>query len=116
MTRLQGAIAATRFGMGARPGEIKAASSDPRGWLKAQIRSDAVVISDQGLMSVKEVFEERQDAATSVPPAQRGKDGVASEAQQMARLDALINQKTVHGARYNAATQPEVDTEEFPAG
>lgn len=89
MTRLQGAIAATRFGMGARPGEIKAASSDPRGWLKAQIRSDAAVISDQGLMSVKEVFEERQDAATSVPPAQRGKDGVASEAQQMARQQML---------------------------
>ena len=45
-----------------------------------------------------------------------GADGVRLSAQQMARLDALINQKTVHGARYNAATQPEVDTEEFPAG
>ena len=29
------------------------------------------------------------------------------------RLDALINQQTVHGARYNAATQREIDTEEF---
>jgi aryl-alcohol dehydrogenase-like predicted oxidoreductase len=32
-----------------------------------------------------------------------------------ARLDALINQRTVAGERYNAATQAEVDTEEFPA-
>ena len=32
-----GAIAATRFGLGARPGEIAAADADPRGWLKAQI-------------------------------------------------------------------------------
>jgi aryl-alcohol dehydrogenase-like predicted oxidoreductase len=29
------------------------------------------------------------------------------------RLDALINQRTVAGARYSAATQAEIDTEEF---
>jgi aryl-alcohol dehydrogenase-like predicted oxidoreductase len=29
------------------------------------------------------------------------------------RLDALINQHTVTGARYNASTQAEIDTEEF---
>ena len=34
---LDAAIAATRFGLGARPGEIAAASSDPQGWLAAQI-------------------------------------------------------------------------------
>jgi uncharacterized protein (DUF1800 family) len=32
------AIAATRFGLGARPGEIEAARPDPKGFLKAQIR------------------------------------------------------------------------------
>lgn len=37
---LQGAIAATRFGLGARPGEIEAAASDPQGWLLAQIRPE----------------------------------------------------------------------------
>lgn len=31
----------------------------------------------------------------------------------MARLDGLINQKTVTAPRYNAATQTEIDTEEF---
>jgi aryl-alcohol dehydrogenase-like predicted oxidoreductase len=31
------------------------------------------------------------------------------------RLDVLINQSTVVGTRYNAATQTEIDTEEFPA-
>jgi aryl-alcohol dehydrogenase-like predicted oxidoreductase len=30
------------------------------------------------------------------------------------RLDVLINQSTVVGTRYNAATQVEIDTEEFP--
>ncbi len=32
---------------------------------------------------------------------------------QLGRLDALINQNTVSGPRYNAATQAEIDTEEF---
>ena len=38
--RLRGAIAVTRFGLGARPGEIEAASNDPQGWLRAQIRRE----------------------------------------------------------------------------
>ena len=36
---LQAAIAATRFGLGARPGEIDAATPDPKAWLINQIRS-----------------------------------------------------------------------------
>ena len=32
---------------------------------------------------------------------------------QMQRLDALMNRHTVQGPRYNAATQAEIDTEEF---
>ncbi|HEV2533408.1 DUF1800 domain-containing protein [Phenylobacterium sp.] len=37
---LKAAIAATRFGLGAKPGEIAEASRDPQGWLKAQIRRE----------------------------------------------------------------------------
>jgi uncharacterized protein (DUF1800 family) len=37
MSLLEAAIAANRFGLGARPGEIRAISADPRGWLKAQL-------------------------------------------------------------------------------
>lgn len=37
---LKAAIAATRFGLGARPGEIEAARSDPQAWLKRQIRRE----------------------------------------------------------------------------
>lgn len=36
---IDAAIAATRFGLGARPGEIAATKSDPRGFLKSQIRA-----------------------------------------------------------------------------
>ncbi|WP_233247742.1 DUF1800 domain-containing protein [Caulobacter endophyticus] len=37
---MMAAIAATRFGLGARPGEIEAARSDPRGFLEGQIRRE----------------------------------------------------------------------------
>lgn len=40
---------------------------------------------------------------------------VALTADQVARLDALINQRTVAGPRYSAATQAEIDTEEHTA-
>jgi uncharacterized protein (DUF1800 family) len=37
---IQAAIAANRFGLGARPGELRQAAGDPRGFLKAQIRRE----------------------------------------------------------------------------
>jgi len=37
---LEGALAANRFGLGAKPGEIEAASTNPKGWLAQQLRQD----------------------------------------------------------------------------
>jgi hypothetical protein len=42
-----------------------------------------------------------------------GAAAISLDAETMQLLDALINRHTVRGARYNAATQVEVDTEEF---
>jgi aryl-alcohol dehydrogenase-like predicted oxidoreductase len=39
--------------------------------------------------------------------------GVKLDAAAMTRLDALINQNTVVGSRYNAQANSEVDTENF---
>ncbi len=42
MLDLEGAaIAANRFGLGARPGELRRIAADPRGWLKAQLTPEA---------------------------------------------------------------------------
>jgi len=41
---------------------------------------------------------------------------VQLDARTLARLNDLINPRTVSGARYNAATQTEIDTEEIPIG
>ncbi|RYG27745.1 MAG: DUF1800 domain-containing protein, partial [Burkholderiales bacterium] len=59
MTQLQAAIAATRFGMGARPEDIRLAASDPRGWLKSQITPAAAQMPAGDLMSTRQVFEAR---------------------------------------------------------
>jgi aryl-alcohol dehydrogenase-like predicted oxidoreductase len=42
-----------------------------------------------------------------------GADGLRLSPDTVARLDALINHNTVTGTRYNAATQADIDTEEF---
>ncbi|MBP7423925.1 MAG: aldo/keto reductase, partial [Sulfuritalea sp.] len=42
-----------------------------------------------------------------------GAAAVALDGGIVARLDALINQQTVTGPRYNAATELEIDTETF---
>lgn len=44
-----------------------------------------------------------------------GAQSVQLDSASIARLDQLINQNTVHGGRYNDATQAEIDTEEFNA-
>jgi uncharacterized protein (DUF1800 family) len=49
---VQGAIAANRFGLGAKPGEIEAASVNPRTWLKQQLQ--AIEFND-GLASSSEL-------------------------------------------------------------
>lgn len=62
MAALDGALAATRFGMGSRPGEIADASSDPRGWLKAQIRDGAAAVDAEGLKPVSQILAEQREA------------------------------------------------------
>ncbi|MEO0982976.1 MAG: DUF1800 family protein [Pseudomonadota bacterium] len=52
---MRAAIAATRFGLGARPGEIAAASGDPEAWLGAQLTKDSAArFPADGLSSAKD--------------------------------------------------------------
>lgn len=82
---LNAAIAVTRFGLGARPGEIAMAASDPRGWLRAQIRPDGA--------------EEPQGLGGSLPSMAEAYGLVADYQQQLRPL------------RQAAATTPAVPME-----
>jgi uncharacterized protein (DUF1800 family) len=115
MSELEGAIAATRFGLGARPGEIKTASSDARGWLKAQVRPDAGVIPPDGLLSAKDVIQNRVDEYGQRPPMppEMQKDQKVSAKQQEIRMmlqkearEGLQKEVLARAARANSTADP----------
>lgn len=88
-------IAANRFGLGARPGELKAIAGDPRGWLRAQLESppappavvQALDTSAEVLARFQSVRQQmRQGNATKDPVQQvRSTLGPAYRDQVMAR-------------------------------
>ncbi|WP_079433004.1 aldo/keto reductase [Zoogloea sp. LCSB751] len=92
--RLHEAYAALAQEAGCTPAQLALA------WLLAK-GEDIVPIP--GTTSVAHLQEDLAAAQVTLKP------------DLIARLDALINQGTVVGSRYNAATQAEIDTEEFPA-
>jgi len=49
MQQLSSTIAANRFGLGARPGDLAAIGGDGRDWLRAQLAAAAPVLTDEGL-------------------------------------------------------------------
>jgi uncharacterized protein (DUF1800 family) len=50
------AIAANRFGLGARPGELAQIGGDPRGWLDRQLAGPPPKLTDAGLTSSREIL------------------------------------------------------------
>ncbi len=100
--RLQGAIAVTRFGMGARPGEIDGVAADPKGWLRAQVRPERVprpegrlLSATEGLAALGDFRRQAQESrraatapadATTSPGAMAAEDaGVPDSGRQAAR-------------------------------
>ena len=75
---MMAAIAATRFGLGARPGEIEAAKADPQGFLSAQIRRDGADLpQDDGETSAVR-FEQMRAFQQQKKMERERKDGEAS--------------------------------------
>lgn len=79
---LNAAVAVTRFGMGARPGEIAVVSADPQGWLEGQIRRGGAALPDGDfpdtearlvdfnayLRDIREVRQERRQTPQTATP------------------------------------------------
>ena len=75
--RLQAAIALTRFGLGARPGEMDTVAFDPAGWLTAQIADDTALLPGAAptgrealiaLADYQEVARESRNPTDGEPP------------------------------------------------
>jgi aryl-alcohol dehydrogenase-like predicted oxidoreductase len=67
-------------------------------WLKAK---DDNIVSIPGTRSVNHMKDNFESAQLTL------------DAKQVSLLDDIINQSNVHGTRYTAAQQAEIDTEEF---
>ncbi|HEX7946879.1 MAG TPA: DUF1800 family protein, partial [Phenylobacterium sp.] len=109
---LEAAIAATRFGLGAKAGEIAAASRDPRGYLKAQIRPEgAETFETDGETSTQRLaeFREYRRERAMADQAGKDKDGAAADpvkmAQQFIRRNAQgdVQARTLLGATTDAS-------------
>jgi len=91
---LQAAIAVTRFGLGARPGEIAAAAHDPQGWLRAQIRATGADLPQgNGETAAQRIADLRQFQDQRRMAKQEAGDGGGQAAATAARDPVKLAQK-----------------------
>jgi uncharacterized protein (DUF1800 family) len=89
---LAAAIAANRFGLGARPGELDTVEKDPDGWLRRQLQGAPPVLADPALKpsaaTLQQALELRQQLAEARREKQQGDDDAAKVATAL-KLPAL---------------------------
>ncbi|ENZ82982.1 MAG: DUF1800 family protein [Caulobacter sp.] len=76
---MMAAIAVTRFGLGARPGEIDAAKVDPQGFLIGQIRREGADIPQDGGDTSAQRFEQMRQYQQQRKMEREQKDGQADK-------------------------------------
>jgi len=116
------AIALTRFGLGARPGEIQRLN-DPRGWLEGQIRPtgaanppgqfDTSVERMQAFLDYQRDAQQVRQARRDMPPAEMGQPGAqpametpAQPRRQQRRAQRMANQADQNAPMAQAAPMP----------
>ncbi len=111
-TNLDAVIAANRFGLGARPGELQKIQDDPRGWLKGQVKgAREVPAAISFLLPSSQVFQqqvqallERREAQNAVAEADGGAAMPRPDARRRVIFDNYMAQVS---ARYQVATHSE---------
>jgi len=104
MATVQAAIAANRFGLGARPGELAEISTDHEGWLLTQLGSDTHAAQDE-LQSSADILREVQLLQRTRKEARRSDSEDRADAAQQAYRSFIRTQYRVQAARrYELAT------------
>ncbi len=104
---MQAEIAVLRFGLGARPGELKTASADPRGWLASQIKGAVPLAGTTPLASSEQIVAEFLAARDESPDMKKGalvraaylphyREQVLARAQSAALTDTPFAERLVH--------------------
>jgi len=75
------AIAANRFGLGARPGELATIGGEPREWLRAQLGAPPAALAGAQLRSSRDILAQALELRRELQAARKsGADGAAAEA------------------------------------
>ena len=101
---LMAAIAVTRFGLGARPGEIAAALDDPRQYLKAQIRVEGAEQPTGALQSSSENLQV-YDGLRRARREAKAEDAADMLKQVQMQIRALVINEMAARGRLAAETQ-----------
>ena len=84
------AIAANRFGLGARPGELAAIGSSGPDWLRAQLDGPAPQIAAEGLQSTAGILTQIYDLRRAIRAARLGAAGTPNDGGAAASSAAAI--------------------------
>lgn len=94
---MMAAIAVTRFGLGARPGEIEAAKADPKGFLAGQIRRQGADLPQDGGETSGQRFAQMRDFQQQRKMERDQKDGqtdkTAANAQTFKDAQRALREK-----------------------
>ena len=82
MQQLGSTIAANRFGLGARPGELASIGGDARDWLRAQLKGRPSPVADPQLASSAEVLGQAFALQREIQQARRSGDDVQKKLPQ----------------------------------
>jgi len=89
LERLTSAIAANRFGLGARPGDLDAIGNQGRDWLRAQLASAPPRVGDGQLRSSSEILVEALDLRREIQ-AQRRAQTAGDDTAAITKLPQLL--------------------------
>ena len=78
------AIAANRFGLGARPGDLAHIGGDPGGWLEAQLEGTPPAVVGEGLSSSADIIAKSLDLRREIRAARQSAKGGDEAALQAA--------------------------------
>ncbi|HEY3730384.1 MAG TPA: DUF1800 domain-containing protein [Steroidobacteraceae bacterium] len=104
------AIAANRFGLGARPGELAAIGSDARGWLEAQLHGALPLLTDTRLRSTRDILTDAASVREQIQAARRAASSSPDGAQgAFMRLPQLF--RPIYLSEVQARLQCATDTD-----
>jgi len=91
------AIAANRFGLGARPGDLERIGTDARGWLIEQLQGTPAVLSGEGLRPSREILAEGEEVLRKGREAAKQRPQNQSKREQAEMATGDTGQRAANG-------------------